>query len=141
MHRKLRIGTGKPRTGNRCAGFTFAEVIMASTLLVIALVPILRALTGAHVTSSIIERRTLSLILAQGKLDEIRARSVYHYDDSYSLANSSIDGSYLCTVVDSAVTADLRQITVSVGSDLGGNGILDADEVEITLSTLVARRW
>jgi hypothetical protein len=44
-------------------------------------------------------------------------------------------------VTDSAVTADLRQITVSVGNDLSGNSVLDADEVEISLATLIARRW
>lgn len=114
---------------------------MASALLVIALVPILKALTSAHATTSIIEHRTLSLILAQGKLDEIKARSVYHYGDSYAETNSSVDGSYLCTVVDSAVSADLRQITVSVGYDLSGNAVLDASEIDVILATLLAKRW
>jgi len=100
MRRKLRINNRKlvPSTSsgqalseaegsklsNRFAGFTFTEVIMASALLIIALVPILKALTSAHATSSIIKHRTLSLFFAQGKLDETKARSVYHYDDSYT---------------------------------------------------------
>ena len=126
---------------NRCAGFTFSEVIMASALLVVAIVPILKALTSAQVTSSIIERRTISLVLAQGKLDEIKVRSVYHYDNSYAETDSSVDGSYLCNVLDSAVSADLRQITVSVGYDLSGNSVLDAGEIQVTLATLIAKRW
>jgi hypothetical protein len=39
------------------------------------------------------------------------------------------------------VTADLRQITVSVGYDLDGDSALDAGEIEVTLATLIARRW
>ena len=126
---------------NRCAGFTLSEVVMASALLVIALVPILKALTSAHFTGSIIERRTISLILAQGKLDEIQASSLYHYDNSYAETDSVVDGSYLCNVTDSAVSADLRQITVSVGYDLSDDSVLDAGEIEVTLATLIARRW
>ncbi|MBL7185860.1 MAG: hypothetical protein ISS70_06015 [Phycisphaerae bacterium] len=129
------------KLSNRLAGFTFTEVVMASALLVVAIVPILKALTSAHVTSSIVERRTVSLILAQGKLDEIKARSIYRYDDTFTETNLSVDGSYLCNVVDSAVSADLRQITVSVGYDLDGNTVLDAGEIEVTLATLLARRW
>jgi len=149
MCRKLRITDRKlvlseaegSKLSNRCAGFTFTEVIMASALLVVAIVPILRALTSAQVTSSIVERRTLSLIFAQGKLDEIKARSIYRYDDTFTETNLSVDGSYLCNVVDSAVSAYLRQITVSVGYDLNGNTVLDAGEIEVTLATLIARRW
>ena len=141
-NRKLVLSEAEgSKMSNRYAGITLTEVVMASALLVIALVPILKALTSAHVTSSIIERRTRSLMLAQGKLDEIKARSVYHYDDSYTETDSSVDGSYLCNVSDSAVSADLRQITVSVGYDLNGNSVLDAGEIQVTLATLLARRW
>ena len=149
MCRKLRITDRKlvlseaegSKLSNRCAGFTFTEVIMASALLVVAIVPILRALTSAQVTSSIVERRTLSLIFAQGKLDEIQASSIYHYDDSYAETDSSVQGSYLCNVVDSTISVYLRQITVSVGYDFDGDTVLDAGEIEVTLATLIARRW
>ena len=149
MRRKLRINNRKlvlseaegSKLSNRCAGFTFTEVIMASALLIIALVPILKALTSTHVTNSIIERRTRSLMLAQGKLDDIKARSIYNYAEAFAETNTAIDGSYLCNVADSVVTANLRQITVSVGYDLSGDSVLDADEIEVTLATLLARRW
>ena len=41
MYRKLKIA-------NRLAGFTLTEVVVASGLLIIAMVPMLRALTAAH---------------------------------------------------------------------------------------------
>lgn len=126
---------------NRYAGVTLTEVVMASALLLIVMVPILKALTSAHASATIIEQKTRSLMLAQSKLDEIKARSVYHYDDSYTETDLSVDGSYLCNVSDSAVSADLRQITVSVGYDLSGDSVLDAGEIQVTLATLLARRW
>ena len=140
MCRKLRrlLKIGIP---TKPGGFTLTEVVVASTLVIIAMVPILRALTIAQVSNRIIEHRTNSLILAQAKLDEIKARSVYDYSSTFAETNSSIEGSYLCNVADSSVNANLRQITVSVGEDLNGNSTLEADEIEITLTTLVAKRW
>ena len=131
----------KLNIARRSAGFTLAEVVVASALLIIAIVPILKALTSVHTTSTLIERRTTSLVLAQGKLEVIKARSISSYGSAFAETNSAISGSYLCNVGDSAVTADLRQITVSVGPDLSEDGILDAGEIEVTLSTLLARRW
>jgi Tfp pilus assembly protein PilV len=61
---------------------------MASVLLIVAMVPILRALTKAHMFSSEIERKTQSLVFAQNKLDEIRARSVYNWS-SFTASNVS----------------------------------------------------
>jgi len=141
MRRKLKIVNRKSKIENRLTGFTLTEVVVASALLIIAIVPILKALTSAHVTAAVIERRTRSLTLAQAKLDEIKARSVYNYNSSFAEANTSLDGLYLCKVVDSGQGTDLRTITVSVGYDLDGNGILNITEIEVTLVTLVAKRW
>jgi len=122
-------------------GFTLTEVIVASTLLILAMVPILKALTTAYVNTVIIEHRTHSLILAEAKLDGIRARSIYNYGSTFTEANLSLDGSYLGSVVDSPVNPNLRKITVTVGYDLNGDSNLADDEIEVTLSTLLARRW
>ena len=114
---------------------------MASALLLIVMVPILKALTSAQVSAAIIEQKTRSLMLAQAKLEDLKARSIYSYNSSFAESNTSLDGAYLCTVTDSGPASDLRQITVEVGYDLDGSGTLDAQEVDVTLSTLVARRW
>jgi type II secretory pathway pseudopilin PulG len=125
----------------KSGGFTLTEVVIATSLLIIATVPILRALTGAHVTSSIIERRTRSLTLAQTKLDEIKARSIYNYGQSFTETNNSLEGSFLCNIEDISVNANLRKIKISVGKDLNENSTLNNNEIEITLSTLLANRW
>jgi Tfp pilus assembly protein PilV len=140
MHRKLKRATSDERRVTS-VGFTFTEVIVASTLLILGMVPILKALTTAHVNTAIIEHRTNSLILAQYKLDEIKARSIYNYGSSFALVSTPIDGSYLCTVADSSVSSNLRKITVSVGYDNNSNSILEEEEIQVTLATLLARRW
>lgn len=141
MRRELKITSYKSRNANRYKGLTFTEVVVASALLLIAMVPILKALTSAQVSTAIIEQKTRSLMLAQAKLEDIKARSIYSYNSSFAESNTSVDGAYLCTVTDSGPASDLRQITVEVGYDLDGSGTLEAQEVDVTLSTLIARRW
>jgi hypothetical protein len=122
------------------AGVTLTEVVVASGLLMVSIVPILKALTTAQVTSTIVERKTTSLILAQGKLDEVKARSVYHYTDSFSESSASLGGSYLCNVTDDE-DPNLRTVTVSVGYDLDGDNNLSDDEIQVSLVTCIAERW
>jgi len=152
MRQKLKIiNPAPPRGGvnrksqiaNLPAGFTLTEVIVASALLIIAMVPILRAMTSAHVSSTSIEYKTRSLTLAQAKLDEIKARSIYDYTkggSSFAESNTSVDGSYRCNVTDDSGDP-LKTIAVSVGYDLNGDITLAADEIEVTLTTYLARRW
>jgi len=153
MHRKLSrkilpifglrppIGPRPWAIGNCLAGFTLTETVVASALLIIAVVPILKALTTAHLNTRIIEHKTRSLTLAQTKLDDIKARSIYYYADDFEENNSSLDGLYLCNVDDASTGTNLRTITVSVGYDLNGDDVLASDEILVTLKTLLARRW
>jgi len=113
-------------------------------LLIVAMVPILRSLTKANMLSSSVERKTQCLVLAQGKLDEIRARSIYNFGSSGSFTanNVVLSGSYLCNITDTMPGAgtDLKQITVSVGYDNNHNGSLTDDKIEVTLTTYFAKR-
>lgn len=110
-------------------------------LLTLVMVPILKGLTSAHSLDIKIERRMRSLTLAEAKLEDIRGRSIYNYGLDFNDPSSSIDGEYLCRVVDAAAGVDLRSILVSVGYDENGNGTLEGGEVEVTLKTLIAKRW
>jgi Tfp pilus assembly protein PilV len=136
MHRKLKIA-------KRFTGLTIIEVVTASALLIVAMVPILKCLTVAHASAIKIEHKTRSFILAQAKLDQIRARSIYNYTNggaSFAEDSNSLDGSYLCNVTDNS-SDPLKTITVSVGFNSNGDTSLSPDEVNITLATLIARRW
>ena len=129
------------RRCRRARAFTLTEVVVASGLLIVAMIPILRGLTAAHFGARIIEKKTASLSIAQTKLDEIKVRSVYDYAGAYTETNTDMGNSYLCSVTDNVVSADLRNITVRVGHDDNGNSVLAADEIAVTLNTLIAKRW
>lgn len=142
MHRKLKIVNRKSLIAKRFAGLTLIEVVIASALLIAAMVPILRSLAIAHISATKIERQSRSFILAQAKLDGIKARSIYNYTNSgstFAETGTSLDGPYLCNVTDDS--GNPKTITVSVGFDSNGNSSLSADEVNVTLATLLARRW
>lgn len=141
MHRKLKNENRISEIRNRSAGFTLTEVVVASALLIIAMIPILKAMTSAHVVGTIIEHKTRSLTLAQAKLDDIRARSIYDYSSTFTETSASLDGPYLCTITDSGPGTDLRTVAVSVGYDLNTDSVLGSDETDVTLTTLLAKRW
>jgi len=144
MHRKLNrvfVRNVKCNKSPAQAGLTLTEVVIASSLLIIAMVPILKGLTSAYLGTAIIERKSRSLILAQAKLDKIKAYSIYHYSDSFTETNLTLEGSYMCNVEDSSVNENLRKVTVWVGYDINSNNILESDEIEVTLATYIAKRW
>jgi len=123
-------------------GVTLTEAVVASTLLVLSIVPLLKALTTTHVMDRAIERKSWSLLLAQRELETIRARSVYHYDESWAADSRALPDGYLCQVTDEAhPTLEMRIVTVSTGFDRNGDRLLSAEEIEVSLCTLVARRW
>jgi prepilin-type N-terminal cleavage/methylation domain-containing protein len=122
-------------------GFTLTEVLVAAMLLTLVMVPILKGLTSAHSLDIKVERRMRSLTLAEAKLEDIRGRSIYNYGLNFNDPSSSLDGAYLCRVSDVPAGLDLRSIVVSVGYDENGSGLLEGGEVEVTLKTLIAKRW
>lgn len=122
------------------AGFTLTEAVVAAALLLIAIVPILKALTQANLNSVIIERKTQSLCFAQGKLNDIKARSIYGFDTISSQSNEVLTGSYLCNTAIGG-SGNLKTVSVSVGQDNNNNGALDIGEIEVTLQTQIAKRW
>lgn len=119
---------------------TLTEVVVASTLLLVALVPMLKGLTASHFTSVMIEQKTRSLTLAQSKIEEIKARSINNYSESFSDGDISLAAGYRCDVSDTPEGANLRAITVSVGFDDDSDNTLNTAEVDVELSTKIARR-
>ncbi len=127
------------RTTTRRKAVTLTEVVVGASLLVLAIVPLLKALTIAQGTSTIIARKTQSLMLAQARLDELHARSICHYDSSFDEDSTALADSYLRTTIDDE-DSTLRLVTVSVGHDADGNGTLAQSEVDVELATYLAKR-
>jgi len=123
----------------RRAGVSIVEVVVASSLLLIALVPILKAMTTAQVTSRLVERKTRSLMLAQGKMSDIQARAIYEFSSDYAQTGTVLDAQYLCNVSDDE-DSSLKTISVSVGYDANGDNTLASEEILVTLKTMIALR-
>lgn len=130
------------KTGSKQSGFTLVEVVVAASLLLIGIVPILTALTSALTTTAFVEQKTHCLAVAQGKLEEIKARALYDWPNSGSYnENAAYFGSYRYSVSDQMHFSQMyRTVTVSSGYDSDGNNILGSDEILVTLTTLIARR-
>ena len=122
----------------RRAGVTLTEVVVASVLLLICIAPLLKALTAAQVMDRAIERRSWSLMLAQERLEWVRARSIHHYDDCCSTSSAAMRDGYLCTIADDG-HPKLKTVTVSVGLDQNEDGVLSQHETEVSLSTRLAK--
>ncbi|MGA2915174.1 MAG: prepilin-type N-terminal cleavage/methylation domain-containing protein [Sedimentisphaerales bacterium] len=130
------------RTSVTKNGFTLPEVVVAAALLLIAIVPILKALTAANLDSVIIEKRTQSLYLAQEKLNQIKAKSIYDFN-TISETDANLGNSYYCDVSQTLVSGNdyLKKVIVSVGLDVNRSGTLEESEKEVTLQTQIAKRW
>ena len=121
-------------------GITITETLIATMLMMAALVPILKAMTRAHFLSRTIEQKNRSLMYAKEKLEDLKARTIYRYGTSYGSEWESLGGGYGCKITDTAESSNLRHITVSVGYDQNGNASLSSQEILVSLQTLVARR-
>jgi hypothetical protein len=113
-------------------------VVVASALLVASVVPVLRALTVSQITARRIALTSQALVLAQGRLEWIRARARSDFNQSFTVESAVCDAGYLTTVADEQ-EAGLRTVTVSVGYDTDENGKLSADEVRVALTTCIAQ--
>jgi hypothetical protein len=125
--------------GARCSGVTITEAVVASGLLLVCVVPLLRALTVAQAADRAIERKSWSLLLAQQELERLRACCARCYDGCYRTSSATLRDGYLCTIDDDKDPV-LRTVTVSVGLDRDGDGVLSPGEVEVSLCTRLARR-
>lgn len=128
------------RGEKRFRGITITEVVIATALLAAAMIPVLKALTASHLNNRIIEQRSRSVILARSRLEQIRAESIHNFEDSFDENSGELEENYLCKVSDTG-KSNLKKITVSVGYDDNENGVLQNKEVDITLSTYIARRY
>jgi Tfp pilus assembly protein PilV len=121
-------------------GYTLTEVLVASALLIAVSVPMLKALTSGYVFSNSIKYKTKSAICAKSRLDRARAIAAGQYNTSLAENNTSLGDGYLCSVNDTGYSGDIRTVAVSAGLDIDGNGSLASNEIQIILTTLIARR-
>lgn len=125
------------RKRNSRTGVTLTEMVVASALLMASIAPILRSMTVAQATTRKIEVKTQSLFLAQKWIAVCRAQASQDYESSLAQSSYDCGNDYRCTITDDE-DSSCRTIEVSVGLDQNDNHSLDASEVSVTLSTLIA---
>lgn len=121
-------------------GLTLTEVLVSLSLLSMAMVPILKALSQSHQTTAKLEHVNQSLVYAQSQLEELRAQGLNNYDSTWSQQNISYGQDYYGTISDTGPGTDLRTVTVETGYDANGNRRLDSTEILIQLNTMIVRQ-
>jgi Tfp pilus assembly protein PilV len=140
MRAKLKLKSKRRCISARNKGITLTEVVVASTLLLVAIIPMLKGLSNSHMVSAAVEQKTHAVIMAQAKMEEIKARSINNYSDNFKENNTSLGDSYLCTVNDIPNGPNNRTVTVSVGYNDDGDNKLENDEIDVELATIIAKR-
>jgi len=125
------------QSGRFRPGMTFTEVLVATLILSLAMVPILRAMGSVHLFSAKMEKNSRCLILAQNQMEEIKARTASDYASCRSVSNKDLGEGYLCSISADG-DSSFRIVSVSVGYDENQNGLLDTEEILLTLRTGMA---
>jgi Tfp pilus assembly protein PilV len=118
---------------------TFTEVLVATLILSLAMVPILQAMTNTHRYSQMLEKKTQCLILAQNAIEELRARAIEDFASSWSVSSQSAGGGYLVSIA-AGSESDIRTVSVTAGFDENQNLSLDSGEILVCLRTLIANQ-
>lgn len=96
-------------------GFTFLEVLLASIILSVALVPIMTWVPVSIQTKLKAERKTTAIFLCQSKVEQLRYRIIndfnYAADNSGTFSAPYQDFSYTVTY---SVENNLKKISVTV---------------------------
>ena len=121
-------------------GMTFTEVLVAAAILAFAMIPILKALSQAHLLSSSIEQRSRSLIHAQAQMEELQARALENYDAFLGQSDLAVEPEYYCTITDVSSGIDLRTVTVQAGYDQDEDLHLESEEVLVQLRSMICKR-
>jgi type II secretory pathway component PulJ len=116
---------------------TLMEVLIASALLAVALVPIFQVLTRGMTLARDVQLRTTAAFLAEKEMETALATAVGDFGIDLTKSSEDLGDGYLVTV--NGVDEKLRKtFSVQVGWDTDGDGTLDGDEVLVTFATRAA---
>ena len=118
-------------------GMTLVEVLLATTLLAVALVPVFSMMPQALAMTRQIEVRTRATFLAQQEMERILVEAPGNFSRDFSAAAKDLGNGYLASITDAPYGASAKQITVQVGQDTSGDGALAGGEALVTLVTVV----
>lgn len=126
---------GKAR--RRPSGLTLLELVLASALLAAAAIPIINTSMRAVNIAQDIERRTQATFLAQREMENAMALAAENFGLDLTKNSASLGSGYLATVQQTTVGLK-KTVTVKVGYDKAGDGILSSSEVLVSFATNIA---
>jgi len=125
-----------PRRTRR-TGLTLMEVLVASALLGIALVPAFDMVTRGMVLARDVEVRSRAVFLAEREMETALAAAGQNFSASLTKQSQDLGDGYL-TIVTETVSGLTKTVAVQVGFDADRNGTLSSGEVLATFATVVA---
>jgi len=121
----------------RRTGLTLMEVLVASALLGIALVPAFNMVTRGMVLARDVEVRSRAVFLAEREMETALAAAGQDFRTSLTKQSADLGDGYRATVTET-VSGLTKTVAVQVGFDADGNGALSSGEVLATFATVVA---
>jgi len=125
-----------PRRTRR-TGLTLMEVLVASALLGIALVPAFDMVTRGMVLARDVEVRSRAVFLAEREMETALAAAAQNFGTSLAKQSQDLGGGYRATVTET-VSGLKKTLAVQVGFDTDRNRTLSNGEVLVTFATVVA---
>ena len=125
-----------PRRTRR-TGLTLMEVLVASALLGIALVPAFDMVTRGMVLARDVEVRSRAVFLAEREMETALAAAGQNFSASLTKQSQDLGDGYRATVTEST-SGLMKTVTVQAGFDADRNGTLSSGEVLATFATVVA---
>ena len=121
----------------RQSGLTLLEVLVASVLLGIALVPAFDMVTRGMVLARDVEVRSRAVFLAEREMETALAAAGQDFGTSLAKQSADLGGGYRATVTET-VSGLKKTVAVQVGFDADRNRTLSSGEVLATFATVVA---
>ena len=118
-------------------GLTLMEVLVASALLGIALVPAFDMVTRGMVLARDVEVRSRAVFLAEREMEIALAKATENFSTSLAKPSADLGDGYRATVTEST-SGLMKTVIVQAGFDTNTNGVLGSDEVLASFATIVA---
>ena len=119
------------------SGLTLMEVLVASALLGIALVPAFDMVTRGMVLARDVEVRSRAVFLAEREMETALAVAARDFSTSLAKQSQDLGDGYRATVTET-VSGLKKTLAVQVGFDTDRNRTLSSGEVLVTFATVVA---
>ncbi len=114
------------------AGFTLFEVLATIIIVVVGMVSVVSVFSTSTMLDVDIENKSKALLLAQEKMEEIKAADSYTGVDDFAASRAALSGDFSSFDREVIVSGDPKQVDVIVYWNVKG------DEQQVALTTLFA---